>query len=170
MAIIRPFAPLWKSHQENRAWAAGVAPKLNRCALVLSKTLGIKPGSGENSLADVDDLAESAKGQAWLSDYFVQAQQLADRLHREWGAPTIWTSGKDAQAAVAGKKGVIFFEDAYGGWKFWKGKYIDHIDLWDGEKTGSGHMPFEAATRVWFWEIIDATGDFPTPDPNVRHV
>lgn len=159
-------------HRNNRAWAANVAPDINRCAFVLSKNLGIKPTGGEHSLADVNEIAPSSQGQDWLRDYFVQAQEPANRIERDWGTPTPRMEARSARTRVQDRLGMIFFEDAYRGSKFWKGKYIDHIDLWDGRRTGSGHVPFDTAERVGFREILDALGpgDFPLPDPKLRHV
>lgn len=45
-----PFLPLWDYYQYNRDVAKGLAPEQNRCAIVLSMTLGFQPRAGEHTL------------------------------------------------------------------------------------------------------------------------
>lgn len=155
-----PFKPLWDYYKYNRPIALGLVPNENKCAIVMSMTLGLEPRTGEMSLQDIGNkelvatlvgpiktiLVTPVKDSEIAKRYYIQAQQLADRLKRDWGVP-IYLNGKKARETIAGKKGIIFLENAYG----FRG---DHIDLWDSDHiASSSSTPFERADKVWFWEI-----------------
>lgn len=97
----------------------------------------------------------------------ISASELGLWLVRILGKPQKYL-GKEAQAAVTGRKGIVFFED------FWARNSQeattghltgDHLDLWngeymtgrDGEGRGSSEIGdqnnfFDRSKSVWFWE------------------
>ena len=90
------------------------------------------------------------------------AQSLGTYLWRQVGPPRRWAGGREAEARIAGRKGIVVFQDIEG---FREGRG-DHIDLWDGRalrtdalphpETGAPvelRDPFGRATNVWFWEL-----------------
>jgi hypothetical protein len=86
--------------------------------------------------------------------YYVQAQQLANRLRSEWGEPELLDAG-DAERRIQGRRGVVFLQDAYRAGGTFGRQTGDHIDVWDGGKIGAWNKttaPFSAAAKVWFWE------------------
>lgn len=157
-----PFKPLWDYYKYNRPIALGLVPNDAKCAIVMSMTLGVEPRPNELSLHDignkklVDQLVSPIKTMLLLpvkdseiaKRYYVRAQELADRLKSDWGAP-IELKGKNARGAIANKKGIIFLKNAYGV----RGSG-DHIDLWDRDHVAStASTPYWRAEKVWFWEI-----------------
>lgn len=160
------FRSLWDYYQYNRDIAKGLAPEQNRCAIVLSMTLGLMPRADDKSLRDLgwtedkDILTEIRKkmvipevAKAEIAKrYYIQAQQLANRLRSEWGEPLI-VDGTKARELIAGKNGIIFLQDAYRSW-FFGVRTGDHIDVWNSDQIGSdSSMPFDKAAKAWFWEI-----------------
>jgi hypothetical protein len=159
-----PFKPLWDFYKYNRPIALGLVPNEKRCAIVMSMTLGVEPQTGEISLQDMGNkklvatlvgpiktmLVAPVKDSEIAKRYYVRAQQLADRLKSDWEAQNwevLYLNGKKAREAVAGKKGIIFIQNAYG-------VTGDHISLWDSDHLAdSATTPFERAEKVWFWEI-----------------
>jgi hypothetical protein len=101
-------------------------------------------------------LVEPVKDSEIANRYYVRAQDMADRLVREWGRP-VSVDGKDARKTIAGKRGVIFLQHAYlraGGVMRMQGATGDHIGLWDSDHLAdSASTPFDRAQKVWFWEI-----------------
>lgn len=163
-----PFQPLWDYYQYNRDVAKGLAPEQNRCAIVMSMTLGLEPqpgektlrqlGSGEGLASIFTDIRKKmvipavAKSEI-AKRYYIQAQELAHRLEREWGKPQV-SDGANARELISGKKGVIFLENAYPRAGSLGRRTGDHIDVWNGSRIGSDSTtPFDQAERVWFWEI-----------------
>ncbi len=162
-----PFQPLWDYYQYNRDVAKGLAPEQNRCAIVLSMTLGLQPRAGEQTLQQLGggglisiftDIRQKmvippvAKADI-AKRYYIQAQQLANRLTSEWGVPVI-LDGPKAQAAISGKYGIIFLQDAYQRAGSFGRRTGDHIDLWNATRIASDStVPFDNAAKVWFWEI-----------------
>lgn len=165
-----PFKPLWDFYKYNRPIALGLVPDENRCAIVMSMTLGFEPEAGEMSLQKlgnrplVDNLLSSIRhlnipkpiaapevsNAEIAKKYYVKAQELADRLKRDW-EPIIYRDGKKARESIAGKKGIIFLQNAY---RRAGGMTGDHLDLWDSDHAAaSSSSPFEKAQEVWFWEI-----------------
>jgi hypothetical protein len=156
MSSAKAWRDLWNSYQHNRIVAMGFG-HFNKCAVVMSATIGVKPSHGEKSLADLDskELDASIRKERWLRDYFIRAQELANRLEKKWGTPLKGAPTLVAKR-IAGKRGFIFFVDAYKGG-------IDHIDLYDGQHIGcrlttdgqpnltGPSDPFKTAKRIWFW-------------------
>lgn len=162
-----PFQPLWDYYQYNRDIAKGLAPEQNRCAIVLSMTLGFQPRPGEQTLQQLGGggittiFSEIRKkmvippvAKAEISNrYYIQAQQLANRLASEWGAPLV-IDGPKARAVISGKYGIIFLQDAYQSAGSFGRRTGDHIDLWNATRIASDStMPFDKAAKVWFWEV-----------------
>lgn len=162
-----PFLPLWDYYQYNRDVAKGLAPEQNRCAIVLSMTLGLQPRAGDLTLRQLGGggiasiFTEIRKkmvippiAKAEISTrYYIQAQQLANRLGSEWGAPLV-VDGPKAPSSISGKKGIIFLQDAYQSAGSFGRRTGDHIDVWNGTRIGSDStLPFDKATKVWFWEV-----------------
>lgn len=151
------WTTLWNNYCTNRKWANQLG-HINKCAVVMSASLGLKPGKGELSLADIkEQLNERFQKEKWLENYFIRAQELANRLERSWGpAPQRWDRAR-VQSAISGKRGVIFFQDAWGG--------TDHIDLYNGKEIACRRTldgkpllmgdddPFKLAKRIWFWPL-----------------
>jgi len=163
-----PFAPLWDHYQYNRDIAKGLAPDQNRCAIVLSMTLGLRPRAGEASLRDLGGhgalsiltqirhrlVIPEVAGAELATRYYVQAQQLANRLRDELGAPEV-LRGTDARQRIAGRRGIVFLQDAYRDGGTLGRRTGDHIDIWDGGRIGAFDVtttPFDQAAQVWFWE------------------
>lgn len=159
------FQPLWDNYQYYRDVAKGFAPEENRCAMVLSMTLGLEPRTGEANLQQLGvtgglaTIFKQIRGKMVIPEvsnseiakrYYIRAQQLANRLQNEWGAPLV-VEGPNARMAIIGKKGVIFIQDAYG---ISGRRSGDHIDVWNLDRIGSSAtLPFDKAGKVWFWEI-----------------
>jgi hypothetical protein len=116
---------------------------LNRCAMVLSMTLGKKPRPNNLSMAGRNEgyIREEYRGEH-LKDYYAIAKALAQRLADDWGGPDVRGPGDQVFGAVLGRPGVVFFDGVQ-----------PHVDLWDGARTGTGFMPFLADFTVWFWEL-----------------
>ena len=143
-----PMDAAWNYHQHNRDVAEGLAPEENRCALVLSLTLDLKPRKGEKSLKDVASVIPEVRG-ADIANRYVRARELSNRLSDDWGKPEEFT-GEAAEKALQGRKGVIFFDGGYG-----IAGDIAHIDLWDGKqgKLADAIPPhFKQASRILFWK------------------
>lgn len=158
-----PFAVLWNQYKYNRPLAMGLVPDTNRCAIVLSLTLGLEPRPSETSLHDLGNkelvntlvgplktlLNKPVQNSEEAKSVYIQAQQLANRLKSDWGNPTYY-EGKNARAEIQNKKGVIFFHAASVELR----RAGDHIDLWDNGRLGAdGSTKPEDAREVWFWEI-----------------
>lgn len=151
-----PFQPVWDYYQNNRDIAKGFAPQENRCAIVLSITLGVEPRANEASLRDlklrggvIPELADAEIAKR----YYIRAQELANRLRHEWGEPVVLKSSA-AEKAITGKRGIVFIED---GWANARGEMtVDHIDVWNGRLIGAHDVlepHFERSVRVLFWEL-----------------
>jgi hypothetical protein len=165
---LRPsFRALWDYYEFNRDVAEGLAPEQNRCAIVLSMTLGVRPRAGEASLRDLSGggllsilsqlrhkLVIPEVGHADIATrYYVQAQQLADRLASEWGQPLTF-DGPEARRQIEGRHGVVFLQDAYQAGHSFGRRTGDHIGVWSANHLGdSATTPFDAAAKVWFWEM-----------------
>jgi hypothetical protein len=182
-----PFQPLWDYYEFNRSVAAGLVPDENRCAIVMSMTLGLEPQGNEASVASLADKKQksilvglistkrleepvtnpAATHTEVASRYYLRAEDLAQRLRTEWGAPRE-IDALDAAKYLNGKQGVVFLQHAYlhpgmpashpqGSYaedpfkNFRKG---DHIDLWKSNMNATdSSMPFQHAQKVWFWEL-----------------
>lgn len=163
-----PFESVWDYHQANRKITDGfVGSDENRCAIVLSMTLGFEPRATEANLEDlklsrqIGALLRLKRGvPPEISDaqlgrrYYIRAQELANRIRDEWGKPQIIKT--NARTILAGKKGVVLLQDAYGDPDAEGRRTIDHIDVWNGITIGAGDSlspNFEEARQVWFWPI-----------------
>lgn len=150
------FRAISKKYQDARIFADRIAHKANRCAMALSMTLDLRPETGELSIADIAHhlVHPDYRGKEILRDFYAQAQQLADRLRREkdWGNPKTFGNLQEARKYVTDRTGIIFFQDADWRWGTLSDTG-DHIDIWDGKKTGSDYE-FRSANSVWFWEIL----------------
>lgn len=161
-----PFEQLWKYYRYNRDIAKGLAPEENRCAMVLSMTLGLEPRPGEASLQQlgvtgITTIFKQIRGKMVIPQvseseiakrYYIRAQQLADRLQDEWGPPLV-IDGRNAKETIAGKKGILFIQNAYPRAGSLGGRSGDHIDVWNSDRIGSSAtLPFDKAGKVWFWE------------------
>lgn len=163
-----PFQPLWDYYQYNRDIAKGFAPEENRCAMVLSMTLGLEPRTGEANLQQLGVTGglltifkqiRSKMVIPQVSDaeiakrYYVRAQQLANRLQDEFGSPLV-VEGPKATEMIAGRKGILFIQNAYPRVGSLGGRSGDHIDIWNLDRiASSATLPFDKAGKVWFWEI-----------------
>lgn len=131
----------------------------NRCAWVVGASLGLRPDKlrGEQTFLDAPKKDLRIEKNPFLAGFFLRAQQLKDRMVREYGAPDVLDAGSAALPKISGSTGVIYLEDA---WttnsdevkaKLWRmlqafdtegyGPYRpavqptpsgDHIDLFDG--------------------------------------
>lgn len=157
-----PFEPLWDYYQTTYKVAEGFALNENRCAIRLSLTLGFEPRANEASLRDLKlirkinpergSIAELADAEI-AKRYYIRAQELANRIRDEWGEPAIIKT-RDARKLIAGKKGIVLIQDAYGEPDDRGHRTIDHIDVWNGSRIGSDVYPnFAEAPQVWFWQI-----------------
>lgn len=160
-----PFRQLWDFYKYNRPVGLGLVPEENRCAIQLSMTLGLEPKAGEASLASMGNkaltkslegplktmLVARVKDTQIASRYYISAQQLANRLVNEFGPPR-YLDGKQARAAIAGRRGIVFLQNAY---LRPRGRTGDHIDLWDRDRIAATatSTPFERAGKVLFWEL-----------------
>ena len=177
-----PFQPLWDYYEFNRSIAVGLLPDENRCAIVMSMTLGLEPRGNDASVANLTDQkkksmilglvstknleANFAQTEA-ATHYYLRAQDLANRLKSEWGQPQE-IDALDAAKYLNGKQGVVFLEHAYLEKRppisHPQGSYLedpfknfrkgDHIDLWKSNMNASeSTMPFQHAQKIWFWEL-----------------
>ncbi|MEW6353615.1 MAG: T6SS effector amidase Tae4 family protein [Pseudomonadota bacterium] len=170
-----PFQPLWDYYGYNRPIAEGLVPDENRCAIVLSMTLGLEPRAGEATVEALGNklhaIAKQIKRHVTMDDkphtidavadaeiakrYYIKAQQLADRLRDEWGEP-LAVEGPQTLEAISGKRGVIFIQNAYRRAGSAGERTGDHIDVWDADHIASdSSTPFDDAEQVWFWEIAE---------------
>ena len=148
-----PFQPVWETYQSKRGIAEGFAPQENRCAMVLSLTLGFEPRANESTLRDlkvregvIPELADAELAKR----VYIRAQQLANRIEDEWGAPEVIKSS----AAISGKTGIVFLQDAWMDGRL--NMTVDHIDVWNGQRSGAYRaedLPFERAAQIWFWPL-----------------
>ena len=161
-----PFQSLWSLYQYNRPIAFGLVPSTNKCAIVLSMTLGLTPRQGETSLQSLGNkelvatlvgpvktlLVAPVKDADIASRLYVKAQDLADRLKSDFGQP-VYLEGKDARQFLAGKRGIVFFKNADLRYRL-RPRSGDHIDLWNSDRmASSAGTQFENAEKVWFWPI-----------------
>lgn len=164
-SALRPFKVVWDGYQRSRKIAKNLAEDENRCALVLSMTMDLRPGANEASLKDIGDpnlvlrtiklirdeypVIREVKESELGGRFYIRAAELANRFRSDWGEPETVTDPK----SLANRKGVVFFKEAYNG--------INHIDLWDDaraeDKKLASELPpkFESAKAVWFWPIIE---------------
>lgn len=147
--------------------AEAIAPEINRCAVALSATLGLSPRKeDEVSLKALEpsNVEPEYRGTVLLEHYYIRAHQLANRLKEEetWKEPEIYHDIDTARVRVAGRRGIIFAEDADLRWfaRDSRGKARvrtrtgDHIDLWNGAHFGSDTYRFPTQARaIWFWEL-----------------
>jgi len=177
-----PFQPLWNYYEFNRSIAAGLLPDENRCAIVMSMTLGLEPRGNEASVASLADQKKKSMILGLLatksleanftqteaaSHYYLRAEDLAKRLKSEWGQPKE-IDALDAAKYLNGKQGVVFLEHAYLEGRrpvsHPQGSYLedpfknfrkgDHIDLWKSNMNATdSSMPFQHAQKIWFWEL-----------------
>ncbi|MDQ2899985.1 MAG: hypothetical protein M3Y07_09325 [Acidobacteriota bacterium] len=103
------FATLWHKYQMERPVARGITPG-DRCALVLSLTLGYEPRKDKQEIAErnLPGAQEAIRGAAVLDRYDANAAQLANRPKLEWGRPDYDIAGHDAIQQIVGKTGIIF--------------------------------------------------------------
>ena len=92
-------------------------------------------------------LAEQVAG--WILLQKAKFGKADKKVGKNWDA----TNGVDV-SYFKDKKGIIFFKD------FWKRSDAeksptgDHIDIWDGQKQGSGSDDyFERSKQLWFWAL-----------------
>jgi hypothetical protein len=136
-----PFQQLWDYYEYNRSIAKGLMPEDERCAVVMSMTLGLEPGAGEVSVKDLPDrqqnlilgllttkqLVAEARLQRSLSDprqsvagtntetgarIYANAKQLSERLKTVLGPPQEFDS-LDAAKNLNGRKGIVYLDHAY---------------------------------------------------------
>lgn len=101
--------------------------------------------------------------EAGHSGHVLRAQELADWLKAHLlGAPETWTikkhgkkpsPGKQAETAVQGKTGIVFFQNFWGA-----GNSGDHIDLWNATEGKTISLDadsnyFHRSEQVWFWKL-----------------
>jgi hypothetical protein len=155
------FEALWDKYQESRKLGRDINPDGNRCALVLGAALRSaytpRKERGELSFREIGQPPKGIRGQPFLERYYVKAEELARRLEEEWGRPAYRVSGADAAAAIGGKRGVVFVEDAWFSWRA-MAKTVDHIDLWNGSRMGAydeagSADAFRRASMVWLWLV-----------------
>jgi hypothetical protein len=126
------FQPLWNYYEFNRSIAAGLVPEENRCAIVMSMTLGLEPRGNEASVASLTDPKKKSMILGLMSikylekpvrnpaathtevaaRYYLRAEDLANRLKSEWGKPQE-IDALDAAKYLNGRQGVVFLEHAY---------------------------------------------------------
>ena len=70
------------------------------------------------------------------------AKTLADWIWREFGKPTKFYNDTYDFIKNNSKTGIFFLDGPNG--------FADHIDIWNGKKSGSG---IYKSIKVWFWEI-----------------
>ena len=70
------------------------------------------------------------------------AKSLADWIWREFGKPTKFYNDTYDFIKNNSKTGIFFLDGPNG--------FADHIDIWNGKKSGSG---IYKSIKVWFWEI-----------------
>src|SRR4051794_16177944 len=106
----RNWKAIWDAQREARNWALSVlVPGTWDCAVALSRTFQIetdRPPNEEANLrvpTDPPILVEGARKNASIPRYYVRAAQLAKRLEREWGAPPLRMSAKDAVSKMKGR-------------------------------------------------------------------
>jgi hypothetical protein len=165
MAQAMDFKMLWARWHEARKLGGDINPDGNRCALTLGAALKLafKPrkDKGELSFRDISQPPKGMRGQPFLDKFYVKADQFAKRLEEEWGKPDLQATGPSALAALKGKQGVIFIENAwYAGFPM-RRKSVDHVDLWDDDRTAAydaAHTReiLERADSVALWLIHSA--------------
>ena len=139
MAKAYDFNHLWERYQESRKIAHDINPDGNRCAMVLGLTLKsvFKPRKEKDELSfrEISQPPKGIRGQPFLDHFYVKAEQLANRISEEWGPPEYKLTGIHAFNKLYGLTGIIFIENA---WETrFGGKIVDHIDLWNGSRTGA---------------------------------
>jgi hypothetical protein len=155
------FDRLWVKYQMERVRAVTLDAPHDRCALVLSLTLGLQPHEDTDkacfqqlSLNDARTKKREGGG-----EYYIRASELADRLIVEWGGPDVIGRGPWIFRHIEGRVGVLFIHKSlvYPEWRH--GKFGDHIDLWDGSMMATvsnrlkGDSVVIGAFKVMFWEL-----------------
>lgn len=171
----------------------------NRCALVMSRTLGLNPSAPEEATwVGMAEVLPAFKNDPTLKNYYIISEQLAKRLEKEWGPPEVYIAGKLAEKYIREKRGIIFIENRWmpgtgrglSGYKAKlsrerakinvvaralfndntpeentaimnaiEGPTVDHIDVWNGERTAAGEdggYTFDTiagAEFVWLWRL-----------------
>ena len=112
----------------------------NQCAIRMSSALR---RAGFNFETNGDPVCKDSAGEKKARG----AESVANFLHKNLAAPKKYVSLSDAQKAMKGKKGIIFFKDIPG----FRNGQGDHIDVWYGETTTDGHL--YNSKQIWFWEL-----------------
>jgi Type VI secretion system (T6SS), amidase effector protein 4 len=155
------FDSLWERYQDARTLGRDINPEGNRCALVLGAALRMKykprKERQELSFREISGPPVGIRGQPFLDKFYVKAEDLAKRLVEEWGTPAIKVGGGDASKALAGRRGVVFVEDAWFSRRA-LAKTVDHIDVWNGSRMGAydeaqSVETFARASYVWLWPV-----------------
>lgn len=160
MSKLVSFQPLWDNHPavlgelEPCKNAKGESAFANQCAIrmgIALKAAGVTTSglvvcwhghSGQQHILQAEPLA------GWM----LQQKQRFGTAEKKVGKNHDATKGV-THVDYKGRKGVVFFKD------FWfrdKEKFPtgDHIDVWNGERQGSGNDDyFERSKQVWFWEL-----------------
>jgi hypothetical protein len=158
------FARLWVKYQKERVHAVTLDPPADRCALVLSLTLDVRPHQDTKS-ASFEQLSldeTKPKRRQGGGNYYVRASELAGRLANEWGKPDVVGRGTWVFNHIEGRTGVLFIHKSlrYAEIRHLHPKLGDHIDLWDGSMMGSvpdrlkGDLVVTCAFKASFWELI----------------
>src|SRR5688572_9433698 len=112
------YPDLVKRLNDARSWATGVTEG-NRCALVVGVALNLKPQAEHQSFRAVKaGLVDGIKGQPFLAKFYLKAQDLADHISRSFGPPDLTTTGLSASQSLAGRQGLVFMADCWGGLRF----------------------------------------------------
>ncbi len=154
----------------------------NRCAMVISGAIAVRPNDGDATFATSPDLKSDYAGNAALKKYFLKARQLADRIVAIYGKPDLVCGrrGQDWSKLKVQPPGVVYLDNC---WFTRTEKTVnffcgigsgltrgmtqpqcmaasgDHIDLWTGSKLkiyeqaeNSFRLVLQAET-VWYWSF-----------------
>lgn len=159
MTIPKSYSQLSTDFARARSWATSVVSG-NRCAMVVGIAVGLSPGKGDLTMAEVNGKSSG------LDKYFLRATDLAIAMLKHFGAPDVKGSGLSVLKKIDNKPGVIYLEDCWktAGEKFNSVVYGvdtrsgDHMDLWTGKTLDiyfdDPNWPnmVGRSKKVWLWQ------------------
>jgi hypothetical protein len=158
------FDSLWIDYQKNKVHGIILLPDADRCALVLSLTLGLHPRQDTDKASFQDLSVADIKPERREGDgnYYVRAAQLAERLKVEWGPPRLTGPGALIFSHIPHSRGVLFVQRSfrYAEFRHHHPTLGEHIDLWNGSIMASQPDPakckqvVEFALKVEFWDVV----------------
>jgi hypothetical protein len=148
----------------------------NRCAMVVSGALRVRPGDGDLTFAQSPDLKPQFRGQEFLKRYFLKARATAEAIRKAYGPPDLVLAKSQFEALKGQPGGVVYLDNC---WHTAREKVInyfingtgaaniippaaatgDHIDLWTGSTLriyADNPQAFRLvlqSEQAWYWRL-----------------